>query len=144
MKQPWVYMCSPSRSPLPPPPPPAPSRSSQDAWDQYSLLQIILMITNQCLLNVLGEKNKKINKSPKKWIQSNLAINGKQIQVQDIHKSSSFKNSKTKRQVIYFHFPPNMAFPCDSAGKESACNVGDLGSIPGLGRSPGEGKGYPL
>ena len=34
--------------------------------------------------------------------------------------------------------------PCGSAGKESACNVGDLGSIPGLGRSPGEGKGYPL
>ena len=31
-----------------------------------------------------------------------------------------------------------------SAGKESACNVGDLGSIPGLGRSPGEGKSYPL
>ena len=29
-------------------------------------------------------------------------------------------------------------------GKESACNVGDLGLIPGLGRSPGEGKGYPL
>ena len=28
--------------------------------------------------------------------------------------------------------------------EESACNVGDLGSIPGLGRSPGEGKGYPL
>ena len=35
-------------------------------------------------------------------------------------------------------------FPCGSAGKESACNVGDLVSIPGLGRSPGEGKGYPL
>ena len=31
-----------------------------------------------------------------------------------------------------------------SGGKESACNVGDLGSIPGLGWSPGEGKGYPL
>ena len=31
----------------------------------------------------------------------------------------------------------------DSAGKESACNVGDLGSIPRLGRSPGKGKGYP-
>ena len=31
-----------------------------------------------------------------------------------------------------------------SAGKESVCNAGDLGSIPGLGRSPGEGKGYPL
>ena len=35
-------------------------------------------------------------------------------------------------------------FPCGSDGKESACNVRDLGSIPGLGRSPGEGKGYPL
>ena len=30
------------------------------------------------------------------------------------------------------------------AGKESACNAGDLGLIPGLGRYPGEGKGYPL
>ena len=34
--------------------------------------------------------------------------------------------------------------PCGSDGKESACNAGDLGSVPGLGRSPGEGKGYPL
>ena len=34
--------------------------------------------------------------------------------------------------------------PCGSAGKESACNAGDLGLIPGLGRSPREGKGYPL
>ena len=37
-----------------------------------------------------------------------------------------------------------LGFPCGSVGKESACNVGDLGSIPGLGRTPGEGKGYPL
>ena len=37
-----------------------------------------------------------------------------------------------------------MGFPCGSAGKESACNVGGLGLIPGLGRSPGEGKDYPL
>ena len=34
--------------------------------------------------------------------------------------------------------------PCGSAGKEYACNVGDLGLIPGLGRFPGEGEGYPL
>ena len=33
---------------------------------------------------------------------------------------------------------------CGSAGKGPACNAGDLGSIPELGRSPGEGKGYPL
>ena len=35
-------------------------------------------------------------------------------------------------------------FLCGSAGKQSTCSVGDLGSIRGLGRSPGEGKGYPL
>ena len=35
-------------------------------------------------------------------------------------------------------------FPGGSAGKESVCNAGDLGSIPGLGKFPGEGKGYPL
>ena len=40
--------------------------------------------------------------------------------------------------------PVFLGFPCGSAGKESACSAGDLGSIPGLGRSPGEGKGYPL
>ena len=37
-----------------------------------------------------------------------------------------------------------LGFPCGSAGKESAGNAGELGSISGLGRSPGEGKGYPL
>ena len=40
--------------------------------------------------------------------------------------------------------PVFLGFPCGSAGKESVCNVGDLGSIPGLGRFPGGGKGYPL
>ena len=50
--------------------------------------------------------------------------------------------------MIVFAFlcpaPLGWGFPCGSAGNESACNVGDLGSIPGLGRSSGEGKGYPL
>ena len=40
--------------------------------------------------------------------------------------------------------PVFLGFRCGSAGKESAYNAGNLGSIPGLGRSPGEGKGYPL
>ena len=40
--------------------------------------------------------------------------------------------------------PIFLGFPCGSAGKESACNGGDLGSIPGLERSPGKGKGYLL
>ena len=37
-----------------------------------------------------------------------------------------------------------MGFPDSSVGKESICNAGDRGGIPGLGRSPGEEKGYPL
>ena len=40
--------------------------------------------------------------------------------------------------------PVFLGFPCGSAGKESAYNARDLGSVPGLGRTPGEGKGYPL
>ena len=67
----------------------------------------------------------------------------------------------TKFQVAYFELsyswvrkipgrrerlptPVFLGFPCGSAGKESAYNVGNLGSIAGLGRSPGEGKGQPL
>ena len=45
---------------------------------------------------------------------------------------------------VLFKYKHLNVFPCGSAGKESACNAGDLGSIPGLGRSPGEGEGYPL
>ena len=40
--------------------------------------------------------------------------------------------------------PVLLGVPGSSGGKESACNVADLGSIPGLGISPGKGKGYPL
>ena len=40
--------------------------------------------------------------------------------------------------------PVFLDFPCGSAGKKSACSAGDLGSIPGSGRSCGEGIGYPL
>ena len=40
--------------------------------------------------------------------------------------------------------PGFLGFPCGSAGKQSACNAGDLGLIPGLGRSLGEGNSHPL
>ena len=40
--------------------------------------------------------------------------------------------------------PVFLGFSCGSTGKESTCNVGDQGSIPGLVRSPGEGKVYPI
>ena len=49
----------------------------------------------------------------------------------------------TPPTVLMWGPPWLRGFPCGSAGKESACNVGDLGSIPWLGGSPEEGKGYP-
>ena len=45
---------------------------------------------------------------------------------------------------IYIYIYAHIGFPRGSAGKESACNAGDLGLIPGLGRSPGEGNGCPF
>ena len=46
--------------------------------------------------------------------------------------------------VIIYIYIYTYGFPAGSAGKESACNVGNPSSIPGLGRIPGEGNGYPL
>ena len=65
--------------------------------------------------------------------------------------SNSVAEKKMEMQTGYFlrfkmFFASflDLGFPCGLAGKESACNAGDLGSIPALGRSPGEEKGYPL
>ena len=46
--------------------------------------------------------------------------------------------------TIHLFFPLAHRLPCGSAGKEYTCNLGDLGLIPRLGRSPGKGNGYPL
>ena len=51
---------------------------------------------------------------------------------------------KKKKSCRFGCFISSVGFPSSSAGKESTCNAGDLGSIPGLGRSPGEGNGYPF
>ena len=61
-----------------------------------------------------------------------------------------FRTGSHGFQDVFAHFTRHLrvnvisGFPGGSAGKESACNAGDLGSILGLGRSPREGKGYPL
>ena len=46
--------------------------------------------------------------------------------------------------ILLFEWQPSLGFPDSSVGKESACNAEDPGLIPGLGRSAGEGIGYPL
>ena len=64
-----------------------------------------------------------------------------------IPKEFAFVLRKQYRNLIQnyiYNFPCRKGFPGGSAGKESAFKVGDLGSIPGLGRYAGGGKGYPL
>ena len=58
----------------------------------------------------------------------------------------SFKSQRVflKEVLLFPCFREIQGFPCGSAGKDSACNTGDLGWSLGLGRSPGDGKGYPL
>ena len=53
-------------------------------------------------------------------------------------------NTCLSRNILIYNLTLIRGFPCGSAGKESACNEGDLGSTPGLGRCAGEGKGYRL
>ena len=59
-------------------------------------------------------------------------------------KGGSVSGRRALPSISLLPTPVFLGFPCGSAGKESTCNAGDLDSIPGLGRSPGEGKGYPL
>ena len=56
--------------------------------------------------------------------------------------ANSLFHASTLKCLLWIIF--QRGFPCGSTGKESACNVWDLGSIPGLGRSPWERKGYPV
>ena len=59
----------------------------------------------------------------------------------------SITNPNKKGQTpehLLLRLSVRLGFPGGSDDKESACSVGDLGSVPGLGRSPGEGKGYPI
>ena len=65
------------------------------------------------------------------------------LEKQDIDKLS-FSDSVVKSSHYIRIIPENLGFPGGSDSKESACNVGDLGSIPGLRRSPGTGHGNPL
>ena len=60
------------------------------------------------------------------------------------HQDREWPAARPRGQGQVTDGPKERGFPGGSAGKESACHLGDLGSIPGLGRSPAEGKGYPL
>ena len=108
MKQPWVYMCSPSRPPLPPPSPPAPFRFSQNGYGIFT--EIILQ---------KEAKNVVVKFGTLSW-SAKLGEHWGHIYLQEkgLPGSSVLKNLPTK--------------------------AGDVGSIPGLGRSHREGNGNPL
>ena len=58
--------------------------------------------------------------------------------------SNKLKQPSKKNILTTYYAPLSKDLPCSSNGKESACNAGDLGSIPRLGRSPAEGNDNPL
>ena len=64
--------------------------------------------------------------------------------LQPIEKRKIKKKKRRENSVFNGKYPHLLSFPGGSDGKESACNAGDLSSIPGLGRSPGGGHGNPL
>ena len=67
---------------------------------------------------------------------------------EELHQAGGGKVPRTGPFLVFKDFSGSpmcfLGFPGNSAGKESACNAGDPGSIPGSGRSAGEGIGYPL
>ena len=67
---------------------------------------------------------------------------GEKVDISIWISASFWKSAHLKMNSVSFN--SFWAFLMAQLVKESACNAGDLGLIPGLGRSPGEGKGYPL
>ena len=90
-------------------------------------------------LQYSGQENSMDCRSPGKGIGYSLQYSV-QVNFMDCIVHGVAKSERRDRLST----PAFVDFPCGSAGKGSACNVVDLGSIPGLGRYTGEGKGYPL
>ena len=76
------------------------------------------------------------------WAPTNLGSSS--FSVLSFHLFILFTGFSRQEYWSGLPFPSPVGYPCGSAAKESTCNVGDMVSIPGLGRSPEEGKGYPL
>ena len=97
-------------------------------WE--NLLYYILRSNSYCHISLNYEKFKQSTYNCLKIIFGHIYFSFLKVEIKWVN----------SRPLLY----PNTGFPWGSAGKESTYHEGDLGSIPGLGRSPGEGKGYPL
>ena len=81
------------------------------------------------------------------WKQHNISLSWAFLIAQLVKNLSAMQETPVREDHWRRDTLPTtvfLGFSCGSAGIESACNAGDLGWIPGSGRSPGEGKGYPL
>ena len=96
------------------------------------------------LLQLCGIELKQLSPKPQKKVWGTTASSGENLQTETLVQEAVEEVGVGRAKLILSFFLFALGFPCGSAGKESTCNSGDLGSIPGLGRSPGEGKGYPL
>ena len=110
------------------------------------------MLCTRSLHRVVGQlyfENKLIRKEIRFVVTRRLAgfshsSDGKEIHLQCRKPQLDSWVEKIPWRRNRLPIPVFLGFPCGSAGKESACHMGDLSSIPGLGRSPREGKGYPF
>ena len=107
-----------------------------------------MVITELIIANVVFKLKKKRKQTWHNLIKRvNLQFQGYLLQNTYIYTIGAWQHFWTKvlKFILTCYKWINYTnFPCGSAGKESTCNLGNLGSIPGLGRSPGEGKGYLL
>ena len=113
----------------------------------FMLPSILLFL---CLLAQWGIKSE--SESWLSFPKKAYRLTGGWVQKFNVHRNASWKvtwegkkcSKNTKEAEITFNLKHSKGFPYGSAGKESAWIVGDLDWIPGLGRSPEKGKGYPL
>ena len=99
---------------------------------KYPFLKIFIWLQHvESLIEACGIQflDQRLNPGPLHWKHEALATG---------------PSGKSPERICFNLFIFYWDIPDSSVGKESTSNVGDLGSIPGLGRSPGEGKGYPL
>ena len=116
---------------------------------QYSFSKIICLLMQESETQLQGCVYGWLRKSNCYWMKVSMMVRCVQnilncLSAYSVRKYKYYGRQECLSILKILNWGWAMGFPCGSTGKESACNVGGLGSIPGLGRSPGEGKGYPL
>ena len=118
-----------------------PEKPQNHLW--YQLKKFWYLLPKSKVIITFLHSHKKRFGQCKVWLLSILMISGDST-VEMRWKASSCSAGGSWEDCLKLALPLSLGFPFGSAGKEPACTEGVLGLIPGLGRSPSEGKGYPL